>query len=98
MKLMGIDRKSLKGMDFIPPLKKESSQKTELEAQLKTALETNKDFISDLIDFETASGKKNYTIKGSVLKGDKNSLYRILLQFRPEQSQIITEVYFGYQG
>lgn len=86
LKLMDIDRNSLKGMDFIHPLKKESSQKKELEAQLKTAMETNQDFISDMIDFETASGKKNYTIKGSILKGDKKSLYRILLQFRPEQS------------
>jgi len=87
--LMDIDRKSLKGMDFISPLKKAPSQKKDLETQLKTAMETNKDFISDMMDFETASGKKNYTIKGSVLKGDKNSPYRILLQFIPEQSPII---------
>lgn len=34
-----------------------------------------------MIDFETASGKKNYTVKGSILKKDKSFPYRILLQF-----------------
>lgn len=86
--LMNIDRAYLNGMDFIHPLKKMPLQKKDMETQLKTALETNNDFISDTIEFETASGKKNYTIKGSILKGDNNSPYRILLQFRPSQSPI----------
>lgn len=81
IKLMDIDRNCLKGMDFIPHLKKVPSPKKDLETQLKTAMETNKDFISGMIDFETASGKKNYTIKGSILKKDKSFPYRILLQF-----------------
>jgi two-component system CheB/CheR fusion protein len=84
--LMDIDLKHLKGMDFIPPLKKMLSQKQDLKTQLKTAMETNKDFISDIIDFETAFGKKSYTIKGSILKKDKSFPYRILLQFLSGQS------------
>nr|WP_320016389.1 chemotaxis protein CheB [uncultured Desulfobacter sp.] len=87
--LMDIDRKYLKGMDFIPPLKKEPSQKKDLKTQLKTAMETNEDFISDMMDFETASGKKSYTIKGSILKKDKSFPYRILLQFLSGQSRRI---------
>jgi hypothetical protein len=83
---MDIDLKHLKGMDFIPPLKKMLSQKQDLKTQLKTAMETNKDFISDIIDFETAFGKKSYRIKGSILKKDKNFPYRILLQFLSGQS------------
>jgi len=84
--LMDINLKHLKGMEFISPFKKEPSQKKDLETQLKTAMETNKDFISDTMDFETASGKKSYTIKGSILKKDKSFPYRILLQFISEQS------------
>jgi two-component system CheB/CheR fusion protein len=84
--LMDIDLKHLKGMDFIPPLKKMLSQKQDLKTQLKTAMEKNKDFISDIIDFETAFGKKSYTIKGSILKKDKSFPYRILLQFLSGQS------------
>ncbi|WP_321495956.1 chemotaxis protein CheB [uncultured Desulfobacter sp.] len=90
--LMAIDRESLKGMAVIHLLKKMRSQKKGLETQLKTAMETNKDFISDIIEIETASGKKNYTIKGSILKGDTNSPHRILLQFRLGQSTIINNV------
>ncbi|WP_020588479.1 chemotaxis protein CheB [Desulfobacter curvatus] len=88
MTLMDIDRKYLTGTDFIPTLKIVSSQKETLGTQLKAAMETNKDFISDMISFETASGEKKYTIKGTILKGDKNCPYRILLQFIPEQSPI----------
>jgi len=87
--LMDIDLKRLKGMDFISPLKKVILQKDDLKTLLKTALETNKDFISDVIDFETAFGKKSYTIKGSILKKDKTFPYRILLQFLSGQSKII---------
>ena len=53
-------------------------------------METNKDFISDMVGFETASGKKRYAIKGSILKKDKNFPYRILLQFIAETSLIKT--------
>ena len=89
-RLVDIDLKHLKGMDVIPPLKKVFSQTDDLKTQLKTAMETNKDFISDMMDFETAFGKKSYKIKGSIFKKDKTFPYRILLQFLSKQSPTIT--------
>lgn len=82
--LMNIDQKHLKGMDFIKS-QQPLADKEDLKIQLNKALETNTDFVSDIITIATESGMKKYTIKGSILKRDKRFPYRILLQLISEK-------------
>jgi two-component system CheB/CheR fusion protein len=78
--LMQVDQEKLKGTDFVKS-HNDIADKIELNIKLKTALEKDKDFVSDIIDIKTPSGQKSYAIKGRILKNDKNFPYRILIQF-----------------
>jgi len=79
--LMGVDQKKLKGTDFLQSHHKFTG-KIDLKRKLKAALETGKDFTSEMVEIETPAGENSIAIIGRLLKGDQNFPYRILIQFK----------------
>ena len=71
-------------MDFLQSHQK-LAVKIDLKSKLKAALETNKDFASEMVEIETPAGENSFAINGRLLKGDQSFPYRILIQFKPKQ-------------
>lgn len=78
--LMGIDQKKLEGTDFLQSHQKLAG-KIDLKRKLKTALETDKSFTSEMIEMESPAGENSFTINGRILKRDQKFPYRILIHF-----------------
>ena len=81
--MMNVDAEDIMGKDFSKILEGMSAT-IDLESKLKGAHHDAHDFKTDAFEFEAASGNKNYSIHGRIIKRSEDLPYRILLRFATE--------------
>ena len=78
--LLNLSEQKIKGVK-IPDVQNNILKPFKLRTQLNAALKNAEDFKTPAYEIETSEGKQKYSIRGQIIKQDKDLPYRILLQF-----------------
>ena len=86
-RLMDLDQKKIEGLNFLNQTP-EILRDTDLQAQLRTALDKGKDFETREFVMDRNDEQKKYHVLGRIIQLEKDQPYRILLSFIQEQAGI----------